>query len=57
MVGKFTNNLIEIIKTAPPKKCPITNFKKLPCSWYNIDVKITNIPRIIVDKNVINNTW
>ena len=57
MVGKFTNNFIEIIKTAPPKKCPITNFKKLPCSWYNIDVKIKNIPRIIVDKNVINNTW
>ena len=57
MVGKFTNNFIKIIKTAPPKKCPIINFKKSPCSSYNIDVKITNNPRTIVDKNVINNTW
>ena len=57
MVCKFTNNFNETIKTAPPKKCPIINFKKPPCSSNNIDVEITSTPRTIVDKNVINNTW
>ena len=57
MVGKFTNNFIEIIKTAPPKKCPIINFKKPPRSSCNIDVEIKSVPKTIVDKNVINNTW